>query len=127
MLQLVQVRTVLGFHHADRLDVGRDVPTVERGGPVTGTNHHRLVDGTQELGDLVLFLDPLQGLRQGLHVLDRLILIDLLVGQLDQTNGLDAQVQHFDAHMEAVSADPTLPPIIKPVSLANGVDVAVVA
>ena len=56
-----------------------------------------------------------------------MIFINFLVGQLDQTHGLDAQVEELDAHMQAVSPGPPLPAILDALSLADSVHVAVVA
>ena len=56
-----------------------------------------------------------------------MIFINLLVGQLDQAHGLDAQVEELDAHVQAVSANPANPAVLDALSLTDGVDVAVVA
>ena len=125
MRQFLKVRPVLGLHHLEGLDVGRQVATVEGTGPVTRLHNHRLIDRAKHGDCAVLLLDPFNGLRQGLENLSGLILTQLLVNHFDQTDSLYAQVDQLHAHMEAVSASPLLP-ILKLVSLTDCVDVLVV-
>ena len=109
VLQLFEVVPVVRLDHLDGLDVAGQVAAGGRCFPVNRRDHHRFIDRGQQACRLVPAVDPLTGLFGGLEVGDGLARSFLNVGDLNQTDGLHDDVDHFHAKVQLALLRPVVP------------------